>query len=161
MKIEIGKTYLRGIGSHCTIVGLAKSPKINGQTIYWSRQGDWYGEDGRFLQGFSGDRPSELVDGLKAIKFRLQFTSDCFRLRHENPAGEEFWQYMMETKAQCSEEEFLEDCDPTDFLDTDETWEEWKESQESQADAIEYYEAENAFFIQFAGFEYIFKRSQK
>jgi hypothetical protein len=51
MTIEIGSTYTRNDGKSVKIMGLAKCGRIDGLTIYWSLQGDWYAADGRFVYG--------------------------------------------------------------------------------------------------------------
>jgi hypothetical protein len=43
------KVYKNGWGQEVKIMGLAKTEKLEEQTIYWSLQGDWYAEDGRFV----------------------------------------------------------------------------------------------------------------
>ena len=85
---------------------------------------------------------------------KVPFIGTCDRVRRK-PKGEDFWQCMMGSRKKTSEREFLRNVDLRDMLDADETWKEWKESQ---ADIIKYYKAEdNVYFLQTAGFEFIFK----
>ena len=85
---------------------------------------------------------------------KLPFMGTCDRVRR-TPKGEDFWQCMMSNKKKISEREFLKNVDLSDMLDPDETWEEWKGSQ---ADVIKYYKSDDVYFLQTAGFEFIFKR---
>jgi len=79
------------------------------------------------------------------------FTSDCFRLRHNNPAGEEFWHNMMKTAQRITEREFLKACDVFSLLDEDETWKDYKQV------GMTFFKADYSYFIAYAGFEFIFK----
>jgi hypothetical protein len=50
-KLQIGREYARNDGRMVKIMGPAKCSQIDGLTIYWSLQGDWYASDGRFVYG--------------------------------------------------------------------------------------------------------------
>jgi len=86
---------------------------------------------------------------------KIPFLGTCDRVRRTSQ-GENFWQEMMENKKKISEREFLKNVDLKNMLDEDETWKEWKESQ---ADKVEYFKSlNNVYFVQTAGFEFIFKK---
>lgn len=85
---------------------------------------------------------------------KIPFLGTCDRIRKPK-GGEEFWQCMMKNKSKISEKEFLRKVNLKEMLDDDETWEEWKQSQ---SDKIKYFKSsDDTYFLQTAGFEFIFK----
>lgn len=67
--LEPGKEYTRGDGTRALIEGLAKYPQVEGQTVYYSRHGDWFAQDGRFVsfhECHTGDGGKDLVPYLMA-----------------------------------------------------------------------------------------------
>lgn len=86
-----------------------------------------------------------------------QWIGMCDKVRHDD-AGEQFWQNMMRTRVPISEEEFLAHINPERVLDYDETWEEWIENNRMMDPDLGFYVSEGGiYFIQVAGFEYIWK----
>ncbi len=51
LKLKPRTTYVANSGRVVHIGGLSKCPPIDGHTIYFSIQGDWYAEDGRRVHG--------------------------------------------------------------------------------------------------------------
>lgn len=49
MKLKPRTTYRNKNGDLVNIAGLAQSHTIEGERIFWSIQGDWYSETGRFV----------------------------------------------------------------------------------------------------------------
>ena len=88
------------------------------------------------------------------------FNGVCDRVR-KTPEGEAFWQDMMKHKEEISEEEFLQNVDPSEILDDDETWEEYlRNAQRSDPDFKFYKSKDGVYFFQTAGFEFIFKEGK-
>ena len=85
---------------------------------------------------------------------KAQFVATCDRFR-KTPGGEEKWQDMMAKAKEISEEEFLENVDVWPVLDEDETWEEFADNMRED---LKFYESENFYFFQHAGFEYIWTK---
>ena len=85
---------------------------------------------------------------------KSEWCGACDRFR-KTEEGEAFWQKMMDTKKEISEEYFLSNVTIEDALDAGETWEDYKAGAD---DAITLYESDNAFFFQTAGFEFIWRK---
>ena len=83
-----------------------------------------------------------------------EFVGQCDRLRR-TPGGEDKWQEMMKSRREISEEDFLQHVDPTPLLDEDETWEQWKESA---GEDLAFFESDYEYFVQVAGFEFIWNK---
>lgn len=82
------------------------------------------------------------------------FCGACDRLRRE-PGGEEKWQEMMGSRREISEREFLANVDIKAVLDFDETWEDYRYGA---GDDIVFFESDNEYFFQWAGFEFIWNK---
>jgi hypothetical protein len=80
----------------------------------------------------------------------------CDKVRHDD-TGEAFWQDMMKNKKKISEREFLKHVNPKNILDPDETWQQFKADKADDPDFAFYSSIDNVYFIQYAGFEYIWK----
>ena len=86
---------------------------------------------------------------------KAKFLGVCDEVR-SRPAGESFWQKMMNNKKEISEKDFINNVDITPILDDDESWEDFKSGI---SDDITFYESfNNIYFFQTAGFEFIWTR---
>ena len=82
-----------------------------------------------------------------------EYCGTCDRIR-KTEQGESFWQDMILSKVRITESQFLRCIDIKPVLDSGETWQEYK----SSAEDIKFYVADNAFFFQTAGFEFIWSK---
>ena len=92
-------------------------------------------------------------------KEETEYCNVCDRLRRTEE-GEQKWQAMMDSKQEISEGEFLNsvEIDESNILDEEETWEDYR----SQAgEDLKFYESDNEFFFQVAGFEFIWNKKTK
>ncbi len=93
---------------------------------------------------------------MRATEFsgKAKFCDVCDTLRRK-PGGESKWQHMMRTKREISEAEFLANVNINELsrLDDGETWEEYRQYSD-----LTFYESDNEYFIQEAGFEYIWNK---
>ena len=78
----------------------------------------------------------------------------CDRVRRTEE-GEEFWQQMMKRREEVPETQVLANVDPSPLLDDDETWEDWRDSNLQQDPDLNYYRSGSIYFLQTAGFEFI------
>lgn len=56
MKLKPRTTYLNGDGQRVMIAGLAKCPPVEGETIFYSIQGNWYSETGLYVVTYRDGR---------------------------------------------------------------------------------------------------------
>ena len=81
-----------------------------------------------------------------------QFLGSCDRFRMTD-AGERLFQEIIKNKEKISETEFLRNVSIEQMLDEEECWEVWKSGA---SDEINYYKSGSYYFVQTAGFEFIF-----
>lgn len=93
-------------------------------------------------------------------KRRRKYIGQCDRLRHESVSNEKKWQAMMSCAKRVTAAMFLENVDIADLLDENETEREWIADQVHQDPTTGFYQSwwgsDRAWFIQTAGFEFIF-----
>lgn len=89
-----------------------------------------------------------------------QFHLPCDRFR-VTVEGENTWQSMMQAAKTCTLKQFLSNCDPAKMLDEDETLDDWLNTAKSEDSTTAMYKSvldtQVLYFIQTAGFEFIFK----
>jgi hypothetical protein len=89
-----------------------------------------------------------------------RYIGQCNIVRSKNTSNEAKWQAMMKCARPVSAKTFLENVDISYLLDEGETAEEWISEQTKQDSSTGFYRsrwgAEPAWFIQTAGFEFIF-----
>lgn len=91
---------------------------------------------------------------------RRKYVGQCDLLRRKGASNEAKWQAMMSCAEPVSVEDFLVNVDISDLLDEDETEQQWVADRRREDPSTGFYRSwwgsERAWFIQTAGFEYIF-----
>lgn len=91
---------------------------------------------------------------------KSSYIGQCDKVRCDSK-GESFWQNMMSTKKKITQREFLKHIDPSRILDDGESFDEWVSYHKQEDDTMGFYKSsDNIYFIQVAGFEYIWKSNE-
>jgi hypothetical protein len=102
----------------------------------------------------------DITEALKKTPPRRKYVGQCDRVRRQSATNEEKWQAMMGCAEAVSAKTFLENVDISDLLEEDETAKQWIEDARRQDSSTGFYLSwwgtERAWFIQTAGFEFIF-----
>jgi hypothetical protein len=95
-----------------------------------------------------------LFNYLNESKASFQGTCDRFR---QKPGGEDKCQEMMRTKKKIPESKFKNAVDWKEATDEGESWQEFTETMRHDPDSGFYQSANDYYFLQTAGFEFIWK----
>ena len=91
---------------------------------------------------------------------RRKYVGQCDLVRRKSASNESKWQAMMGCAEPVTADVFLANVDISDLLDDGETAREWIAEQRRQDPSLGFYRSwwgpERAWFIQVAGYEFIF-----
>jgi hypothetical protein len=82
-----------------------------------------------------------------------KFYGVCDKIR-VNQEGEDFWQHVMSNREEITMDNFLDNVDLSSILDDGETWEDYLSGL---SDDIKFYQCNDVYFFQTAGFEFFWK----
>ena len=91
-----------------------------------------------------------------AEQAKICYKGSCDRIRR-TPEGEEYWQKMMDTRKEVSEDDFLDNVNVSEMLDDGESWSEFKTNAAQEGEPLRFYKSDgDIYHTQHAGFEMIF-----
>jgi len=102
----------------------------------------------------------DITEALARKPPRRKYVGQCDRVRRQSASNEEKWQAMMSCAEPVSATTFLENVDIGDLLEDDETAKQWIADAVRSDSSTGFYRSwwgnDRAWFIQTAGFEFIF-----
>jgi GNAT superfamily N-acetyltransferase len=131
--------------------------EVNADTELLQSINNWYKRNAESVAKEANSYLGKEFDAEKQLGQPSFYCDVCDKLRRTEE-GEAKWQRMMDTRVEISEEEFLSQVNIEELpvLDEGETWNDYRLYA---GEDLTFYESDNEYFFQVAGFEFIWDKS--